>query len=192
MKLFNNNPAGTFKNVKQFVTYFQGDNRLGASIKQVNEVIAFANKLERNAVLQQKQPYKINNTAPGLTPIVNSLYNTAASDCQPCGTILVTPGPCSNFYSCTGVKPTPDTTGLPAGSIRITLTLPVDEPATTQLAFGNPSTPGDIISIDKVSESQYIVRVINAITGVASVNSLNNVFFEVNLFYAVDQLFPNQ
>jgi hypothetical protein len=45
MKLFNNNPASTFKNIKQFVTYFQGDNRLGASIQQVNDVITNFNSI---------------------------------------------------------------------------------------------------------------------------------------------------
>lgn len=185
---------GAFVPAKNFFSnIFDRTNGVAAltPLLYTNQLVDVINKIERSSVLQQKQPFSINNTSLGTPPIITSLYNSVSSACQPCGTIIVNPGPCSNFYSCTGVKPTPDTPA-PTTTVKIILTLSPSEPATTQLSFGNPTTAGDIISVVKISEIEYDVTVINALTGILSENSLDNVFFEVNLFYNVDILFPDQ
>jgi len=204
MKLFTNDPADIFQNIKSFVTYKTGNNRLGASIKQLNELLVSSTRTAVNAETQRTNYWEV-STPGGVAPTFESMLRinsgsgiglVSEGKCQPCtgcgkndccteGARSESDGCCSSFYACGGtaisaftVNPDPGVGGYIA-----TLALPTTGPAAmrTALIVGNVKIPG-FVTVQKISETEYIVNVVDAL-GAPVANPFDKTIIQIVTFY---------
>jgi len=189
MNLFNNLVKGPFRAVQQFVTYGQGNNAL-ATIKQVNDVIEFANIISQSAGANSRLYFQVADGGGLPTFSVNQVSGLTCSNCTACcATSPCNPscGGCpgintSTEYACTGLN-WPSTNRVSPGKFEVVIAGTLGTTyVNTVLMVHNPSTshPGVIISVTKTGLNSWQIWSYDTVTG-AFINAIDKAIIEVVL-----------
>lgn len=164
-----------------------GDNKF-ATINDVNQVIAALKSQDRNYFRAVTDYFEVTNTTGDF--VVSTSANAACADCTDtekskytcnCGGTIVNSGKKGSAASITVVKGE-------VGTFNVTI---VPDPLDTRpikkrmLIVGNPSSVDDIISVVRVSNTSFRVKVKDSKTGSLVDQSLSNVPFNLTTFYNV-------
>jgi hypothetical protein len=164
-----------------------GDNKL-ATINDVNQVIASLRSQDRNYFRAVTDYFEVTNTTGDF--VVSTSANTSCADCTDtekskytcnCGGTIINSGKKESAASITVIKAE---TGI---FDVVVIPDPLSNYAVkrTMLIVGNPSAVDDIISVVKVSDTAFRVKVKDVKTGNLVDLSLYKVPFNLTTFYNV-------
>ena len=197
MDFFNNNLASRFKIPAAFSTAF-GGNRAGANVEQLNKLVSSLNCINQNTLREISDTFTITSLVPG--PVVVARMNgggtgSLTGSCVDCVEADKTYNLACN---CGGTVEKPDTgKKRTETSVAVVRTLPgtytvtitySQNPSTPYtgniLRVGNPSEMSHIISVQKISNTEYTVKVFDSISGALVDLGLDRVPLIVTTFYS--------